>query len=84
MDHEAVKIQEWQWPFVIRWEEKIKGRIERWDWLERKKLRVVLIGGDTWEMIWRHIQDVHGELEEDTAIKATRVEELGRCSKSIS
>lgn len=57
--------------------------MERWDWLERKKLRVALMGRDTCEIIWRHIQDVHGELKEDTDVKATRVKELGRCSKSI-
>ena len=48
------------------------------------KLRVIPVGGDTRETIWRHIQDVHGELEEGTEVKATRVKEIWRCSKNVS
>lgn len=48
------------------------------------KLRVTPVGGDTCEMIWRHMQDVDGELEEGTEKKkATRVKEIWGCSKNV-
>ena len=65
---------------------RLRGELEIWGWLwkgKEVKLRVILVGGDTCEMIWRHMQDVHGNLQEGTEVKATGVKEIWKCSKSI-
>lgn len=66
-------------------ERRKQGRgLESCVWLEEKEvqLRVVPLGGDIWEIIWRYIQDMRGELGEGTEV--TIVRKTWRCSKIFS